>query len=389
MSKRILDFDYQLGRLFGELIYDYDNIESANGLYDIIFLHREGLQDNFKDVKKYTKSNSKIICDITTESGNIDPYLDTLSEISSKESFDFHLIVDTDISDYLKKNNPNFKCLSGYDLGIYAFTNHYSDGKTFVSNVTEKNTNAFLSYNGSMRTNRVLFLLELVKRKIMRLHITTNPQHSYASSNIVSFLFYQSNKEFNRKEYVEFLDGMLNDNNPPKYIFTHKDWHTLKYETPLPIFTDFQHPDHIPNEIDGSYEPIINVVTENTHGFERDDDLSKYDITTFTEKTLKPFLARQIPLFIGPPKLERELRKLGFDLFDDIVDYSFESIDSNYRRLHKKIDELERLLTIDLVSYKKENIERFNKNRMLVNRLSNSGFTKIDNFVIDNIYDKK
>ena len=92
MSKRILDFDYQLGRLFGELIYDYDNIESANGLYDVIFLHREGLQDNFKDVKKYTKSNSKIICDVTTESGNIDTYLDTLSEISSQESFDFHLL---------------------------------------------------------------------------------------------------------------------------------------------------------------------------------------------------------------------------------------------------------------------------------------------------------
>ena len=53
------------------------------------------------------------------------------------------------------------------------------------------------------------------------------------------------------------------------------------------------------------------------------------------------------------------------------------------------MDELERLLNIDLVSYKKENIERFNKNRILVNRLSNSGFSKIDNFVIDNIYDKK
>ena len=61
MSKRILDFDYQLGRLFGELIYDYDNIESANGLYDIIFLHREGLQDNFKDVKKYIQAMKKEI----------------------------------------------------------------------------------------------------------------------------------------------------------------------------------------------------------------------------------------------------------------------------------------------------------------------------------------
>lgn len=376
MSKRILDFDYQLGRLFGELIYDYDNIESANGLYDVIFLHREGLQDNFKDVKKYTKSNSKIICDVTTESGNIDTYLDTLSEISSQESFDFHLIIDSDITDYLKKNNPNFKCVSGYDLGIYAFTNQNSDSKTYVGGIVEKNSNTFLSYNGSMRTNRVLFLLELMKRKI-----------KYQNPNVVSFLFYQSNKGFNRKEYKEFLEGMY-AHQYPRYVFTKEEWDMLK-EYPMPITTDIQDSSYIPNEVDASYEPILNVVTENTHGFEKDNDLSKYDITTFTEKTLKPFLARQIPLFIGPPKLERELRKLGFDLFDDVVDYSFESIDANYRRFHKKMDEFERLLTIDLVSYKKENIERFNKNRILVNRLSKSGFSKIHNFLIDNIYDKK
>ena len=208
MSKRILDFDYQLGRLFGDLIYDYDNIESVDGVYDIIFLHREGLQDNFEDVKKYTKSNSKIICDITTESGNIDNYLNTLSEISSNEPFDFHLIVDTDISDYLEKNNPNFKCLSGYDLGIYAFTNQNSDSKTYVGGTVQKNTNTFLSYNGSMRTNRILFLLELIKRDI-----------NYSHPNTTSFLFYQSNKKFNQKEWQQFLEGVY-ENSYPKYVFT-------------------------------------------------------------------------------------------------------------------------------------------------------------------------
>ncbi len=368
MSKRILDFDYQLGRLFGDLIYDYDNIESVDGLYDIIFLHREGLQDNFEDVKKYTKSNSKIICDITTESGNIDNYLNTLTEISSNEPFDFHLIVDTDISDYLEKNNPNFKCLSGYDLGIYAFTNQNSDSKTYVGGTVQKNTNTFLSYNGSMRTNRILFLLELIKRDI-----------NYSHPNTTSFLFYQSNKKFNQKEWQQFLEGVY-ENSYPKYVFTKEDWNILK-SVDMPITTDIHEFGYIPNEVDGSYEPILNVVTENTHGFEKDEDLSKYDITTFTEKTIKPFLARQIPLFIGPPNLERELRKLGFDLFDDVIDYSFESIESNYRRFYKKMDELERLLKIDLVSFKKENIERFNKNRRLIYTLSNSAFNKLNNFV--------
>lgn len=381
MNKRILDFDFQLPRLFGEFIYDYDNIESANGLYDIIFLHREGIQDNFNDVKQYTKSsnvwpytNSTIVCDVTTESGNIDTYLDCLTEISSKEPFDFYLIVDCDISDYIEKNNPNFKCLSGYDLGIYAFTNQYSDSKTYVGGPVRENTNSFLSYNGSMRTNRVLFLLELIKRDI-----------SYSPPNITSFLFYQSNKKFNQEEYEQFLEGMYH-HSYPKYVFTKQDWDRLKAHE-MPITVNIQDSSYIPNEVDASYEPIINVVTENTHGFEKDEDLSNYDITTFTEKTIKPFLARQIPLFIGPPNLERELRKLGFDLFDDIIDYSsFESIEGNYRRFYKKMDELERLLKIDLVSFKKENIERFNKNRRLVHILSYSAFHKLNNFVENTLF---
>lgn len=367
--------------MFGEFIYDYDNTESANGLYDIIFLHREGIQDNFNDVKQYTKSsdvwpytNSTIVCDVTTESGNIDTYLDCLSEISSKEPFDFYLIVDCDISDYMEKNNPNFKCLSGYELGIYAFTNQHSDSKTYVGGSIQKNTNSFLSYNGSMRTNRVLFLLELIKRGI-----------NYSQPNITSFLFYQSNKQFNEKEYQDFLKGMYH-HSYPKYVFTKQDWEELK-SLQMPITVNIQDSTYIPNEVDGSYEPIINVVTENTHGFEKDEDLSNYDITTFTEKTIKPFLARQIPLFIGPPNLERELRKLGFDLFDDVIDYSsFESIEGNYRRFYKKMDELERLLKIDLVSFKKENIERFNKNRRLVHALSYSAFHKLNNFVENTLF---
>ncbi len=219
MNKRILDFDFQLSRLFGEFIYDYDNIESSNGLYDIIFLHREGIQDNFNafsnhhltsNVWPYT--NSTIVCDVTTESGNIDTYLDCLTEISSKEPFDVYLIVDCDISDYIEKNTPNFNCLSGYDLGIYAFTNQHSDSKTYVGGSVQKNTNSFLTNNGSMRTNRILILLELVKRGI-----------NYSPPNITSFLFYQSNKKFNQEEYEQFLEGMYH-HSYPKYVFTKEDF---------------------------------------------------------------------------------------------------------------------------------------------------------------------
>ena len=68
MSKRILDFDYQLFRLFGHHIFDYDQQVGeqqprAHGVYDIIFSHREGIQDRFDELKTYTKPSTHLIVD--------------------------------------------------------------------------------------------------------------------------------------------------------------------------------------------------------------------------------------------------------------------------------------------------------------------------------------
>jgi len=78
-NKRVLDYNYQLSRIF-ERFFDenYDNMDTKNGIYDIVVLHREGLQDNFDDVKNYINSETTIIVDITTESGNLQVFLDDL-----------------------------------------------------------------------------------------------------------------------------------------------------------------------------------------------------------------------------------------------------------------------------------------------------------------------
>ena len=62
-----------------------------------------------------------------------------------------------------------------------------------------------------------------------------------------------------------------------------------------------------------------------------------------TEKTLKVFGLRQIPIWFAVPGLVTEVRKLGFDLFDDIVDHSYDSVDNEDQRFSQVFDQIQQL----------------------------------------------
>lgn len=51
----------------------------------------------------------------------------------------------------------------------------------------------------------------------------------------------------------------------------------------------------------------------------------------YSEKTLFAFLAHQIPILIGTPRLVEKLRLAGFDMFDDIVDHSYDMMHNHCR----------------------------------------------------------
>jgi hypothetical protein len=62
-----------------------------------------------------------------------------------------------------------------------------------------------------------------------------------------------------------------------------------------------------------------------------------------TEKTFKSFGLRQIPIWFAVPGLVREIRKLGFDLFDDIVNHDYDKIEDQTERFQAVIDQVHRL----------------------------------------------
>ncbi len=49
------------------------------------------------------------------------------------------------------------------------------------------------------------------------------------------------------------------------------------------------------------------------------------------EKTLYAFVARQIPIVIGHPGAVQDCKELGFDMFDDLVDTSYDWLDNDCR----------------------------------------------------------
>lgn len=69
-----------------------------------------------------------------------------------------------------------------------------------------------------------------------------------------------------------------------------------------------------------------------------------------TEKTFKAFGLRQIPLWFAVPGLVAQVRKLGFDLFDDIVDHSYDTIADERVRFEcvaQQVTQLDQQLTLE------------------------------------------
>ena len=139
--------------------------------------------------------------------------------------------------------------------------------------------------NNRKESHRSILINELLKGDIT--------SHGYVSningSGEVSLEFYENDvviKKINDKQII--LDS---DNNPSDRFGVHQ-WGKKSY---------------------------IDVVTETSHNLMR----------FMTEKSVKPFYNLQLPIILGYTNIIQHLRDLGFDMFDDIIDHSYDTVESN------------------------------------------------------------
>ena len=91
------------------------------------------------------------------------------------------------------------------------------------------------------------------------------------------------------------------------------------------------------------------------------------DTFFITEKTLRPIVYGRLFMVIGSPKFEAHLKELGFDIFDDILDKTYDN-ERGYIRIDNVFNSLKEFLSTDfnfqnILPRLKANQERFKANQ--------------------------
>jgi hypothetical protein len=110
----------------------------------------------------------------------------------------------------------------------------------------------------------------------------------------------------------------------------------------------------------------INITTET--------NFESNNIIHITEKTFTPFNFYQIPIFVATYQHVKYLRDMyGFDMFDDLVNHSYDNEIDNGKRLFMIADEIRRLNENPQVvkDFYKNNEDRFIKNRNIIFEILN------------------
>lgn len=88
----------------------------------------------------------------------------------------------------------------------------------------------------------------------------------------------------------------------------------------------------------------VNVIVESSQQHERD----RWSSLFITEKSFKAFAMLQIPIWLAVPGLVECVRNLGFDVFDDVVDHSYDLVTDQQQRMVLVLNEIQRLNIMDL-----------------------------------------
>jgi hypothetical protein len=127
----------------------------------------------------------------------------------------------------------------------------------------------------------------------------------------------------------------------------------------------------VPEHHESFRASYFNIVTESLYQ-------SKIDAIHLTEKTFRPFYYFQYPIFLASPGHVQHLRSMGFDLFDDIIDHSYDNIENDKDRFQKFINELDKIhsnkdfFVKNYKSYK----QRFLNNRDVFKKVAYNGKVK-------------
>jgi len=106
---------------------------------------------------------------------------------------------------------------------------------------------------------------------------------------------------------------------------------------------------------------------------------SEIDKQVCTEKTVKPFLAGQIPIPLTPIGHLEYLKELGFNTFEDLLGYDYDSL--SYENKIEKIVDIVSKGKYYIENYYTKNYTKVEENNINLQKMYKKGLTRLKNIV--------
>jgi hypothetical protein len=252
-------------------------------------------------------------------------------------------------------SNPLLNLQKGLNIpNLYSFTigcsNFSREGEQFLPCEKKNVSNKFISLNDNTKVHRVMAISYLLSK-------------DYASNGAFTFNL-ESETQTKPEDYKNFTPvpkELVGDFARGYKKFKNREFNRLeitKYdrENILPIF---------------NYNDNLKPVYEN-FGVEIITGSMFFEKTPIlTEKEIQNVFAKNFPIYLNGVGIVRELKSMfDLDLFDDIIDNSYDEIEDHFERMAAAIDRNEHLLngTTDIQKLWLDNQHRFEDNYQKMHR---------------------
>ncbi len=286
------------------------------------------------------------------------------NDLVQKEELDYRRIYmfnnNSKLSYYKEKYNILYNVYSLNFLVMFISTHMVELGEPKF--IDEKKGDFFLCHNRSPKPHRYSFLCMLKKEGLLE---------KMDWSLIMGWYHKKTNSHQNPYFYGEFFIGndIENYKNEIEY-FRNIDIKKSKYEEDRTWFDDFgDNPDITWKnvyELKTYEDSYVNIITESCY--------SPNEVH-ITEKSMKPFYFYQLPIFLSSYNHVKYLKeRFGFDVFNDVIDHSYDDEPDNRIRMYKVINEIKRIDNNkdEIKIFYKNNKSRFEKNHQIIHEIYNS-----------------
>jgi len=294
------------------------------------------------------------------------------------------------LSKYIKDNNLNqskfiiinndYNIYSakqyGLDINVYktGFIKHSSFQTLKQLNVDfnkDKSGKFFMCRNRVPKPHRISLLSILFKNKIIDDVNYSFIPHAHRMTDILNLIPYLTISFL--KKNKDMIEYVMNHSKIDDYEIE-KNWintETNAFQSNQPEI--FRVPE-LKESFENSY---VNIITESVFS-------SKSNSIHHSEKSFRPFFYYQFPIFLATPEHVSYLRnRYGFDMFDDIINHSYDTVRDDIIRFNMVCDEIKRI-SENKTFFKRfyvSNKDRFIKNKEILTKISTESQIQDLNFI--------